>query len=150
MEWAKDKDRDGEAAPSDDASLFRRHGKVRKHLSASRVIGSTRQAGSVPCSPLASNQPGASGLSRDNVPGRRRRLAAASASLRHRMELAVAIRHFRKIENQLKQDYPDDYVTIDVETGDFAIGPTGLTAVQNFEAKHGQDRKTFTGHIGST
>jgi hypothetical protein len=64
-------------------------------------------------------------------------------------DLERSLGFFRDIRSQLEDVYPDDYVTVGVDTGQWAVGTSRYEASQNFEEKFGLVHN-FTFHIGST
>jgi hypothetical protein len=64
-------------------------------------------------------------------------------------DLEQSLGFFRQIRSKLEEGHPDDYVTIDVDSGHWAVGTSRYEAVHEFEQQFGAAH-TFTFHIGTT
>jgi hypothetical protein len=67
-----------------------------------------------------------------------------------RADIAEAMVHFAKWGDDLKETNFDDFVTIDLDTGEYTVAASRGKSVAAFEEKFGLGRRRMTGHIGST
>jgi hypothetical protein len=80
---------------------------------------------------------------------RGQQIAPDQPRLHTQADLERSLKFFRDIRSNLEEVYPDDYVTVGVDTGQWVVGKSRYEASQNFEEKFGSAHK-FTFHIGST
>ena len=63
--------------------------------------------------------------------------------------VACAQRHFPTIAEQMRDDEAADYITIDVDSGEYVVAPTRGASVDAFLKRFGDTRRRLTAHVGS-
>lgn len=76
--------------------------------------------------------------------------ATATAERYTQADLDRGLLHYRTLRENLEANHPDEFVTIDIDTGEFVVGPSALGSSAAFRQQHGSGRHTFTYHIGTT
>ena len=70
-------------------------------------------------------------------------------NLKVERDVKVARRHLSHVANDVIERHFDDFVTIDLDTGDWAHGKTRGASVATFEASYGSGRRRLTALFGS-
>lgn len=65
-------------------------------------------------------------------------------------EMQRALAHYRRIQARLEIEAPNEYATIEADTGEYTVAKDRRSASAAFRSKYGHDRPGWTLYIGTT